>query len=51
MKCKAAVLHALGQQWQIEEISITRRYTLDEINVGYQAVRNGDNIRGVIMYD
>ena len=30
---------------------ITRRYTLDEINVGYQAMRNGENIRGVIMYD
>lgn len=30
---------------------ITRRYSLDEINVGYQAMRNGENIRGVIMYD
>ena len=30
---------------------ITKRYTLDEINVGYQAMRNGENIRGVIMYD
>ena len=30
---------------------ITRRYTLDQINEGYQAMRNGENIRGVIMYD
>jgi len=30
---------------------ITRRYTLDEINDGYQAMRDGENIRGVIVYD
>jgi NDMA-dependent alcohol dehydrogenase len=30
---------------------ITRRYTLDEINDGYDAMRNGTNIRGVIVYD
>jgi S-(hydroxymethyl)glutathione dehydrogenase/alcohol dehydrogenase len=30
---------------------ITRRYTLDEINEGYQAMRDGVNIRGVIVND
>ncbi len=30
---------------------ITRRYSLDEINDGYQAMRDGENIRGVIVYD
>lgn len=30
---------------------ITRRYTLDQINEGYQAMRDGENIRGVIVYD
>jgi S-(hydroxymethyl)glutathione dehydrogenase/alcohol dehydrogenase len=30
---------------------ITRRYTLDQINEGYQAMRDGTNIRGVIVYD
>jgi S-(hydroxymethyl)glutathione dehydrogenase/alcohol dehydrogenase len=30
---------------------ITRRYTLDEINEGYQAMRDGLNIRGVIVND
>ena len=30
---------------------ITRTYTLDEINDGYEAMRNGDNIRGVIIYN
>jgi S-(hydroxymethyl)glutathione dehydrogenase/alcohol dehydrogenase len=30
---------------------ITRRYTLDEINDGYQAMRDGLNIRGVIVND
>jgi S-(hydroxymethyl)glutathione dehydrogenase/alcohol dehydrogenase len=30
---------------------ITKRYTLDEINDGYEAMRNGENIRGVIVYD
>ncbi len=29
---------------------ITQRYTLDDINVGYQAMRDGENIRGVIVY-
>jgi len=37
-------------QLKLDEL-ITRRYTLDEINDGYQAMRNGENLRGVIMYD
>jgi S-(hydroxymethyl)glutathione dehydrogenase/alcohol dehydrogenase len=30
---------------------ITRTYTHDEINVGYQDMRDGKNIRGMVMYD
>lgn len=30
---------------------ITETYTLDQINDGYDAMRNGENIRGVIMFD
>ena len=30
---------------------ITRRYTLDEVNQGYQDLRDGKNIRGVIVFD
>ena len=30
---------------------VTRTYTLDQINEGYDAMRNGENIRGVIIYD
>ena len=30
---------------------ITNTYSLDDINVGYQAMRDGDNIRGMVMYD
>ncbi len=30
---------------------ITTRYSLDQINEGYQAMRDGTNIRGVIVYD
>jgi S-(hydroxymethyl)glutathione dehydrogenase/alcohol dehydrogenase len=30
---------------------ITKRYTLDQINEGYQAMRDGENIRGVIVND
>ena len=30
---------------------ITKTYTLDEINEGYEAMRNGENIRGVILFD
>ena len=30
---------------------ITHRYALDQINDGYEAMRNGENIRGVIVYD
>ena len=29
---------------------ISQRYSLDEINVGYEAMRNGENIRGIIAY-
>ncbi len=37
-------------QLKLDEL-ITRRYTLDQINEGYRAMRAGENIRGVIMYD
>ena len=30
---------------------ITRRYTLDEINEGYQDMLDGKNIRGVIIHE
>ena len=29
---------------------VTRRYPLDEINQGYQDMRDGANIRGMIVY-
>lgn len=37
-------------QLKLDEL-ITRRYSLDQINEGYQAMRDGENIRGVIVYD
>jgi S-(hydroxymethyl)glutathione dehydrogenase/alcohol dehydrogenase len=37
-------------QLKLDEL-ITKRYSLDEINDGYQAMRDGENIRGVIVYD
>ncbi len=36
-------------QLKLDEL-ITRTYTLDEINEGYQAMRDGENIRGVILH-
>jgi NDMA-dependent alcohol dehydrogenase len=30
---------------------ITKRYTLDEVNQGYEDMHSGKNIRGVIIYD
>jgi S-(hydroxymethyl)glutathione dehydrogenase/alcohol dehydrogenase len=29
---------------------ITKTYTLDEINIGYDDMRNGRNIRGIIQF-
>lgn len=37
-------------QLKLDEL-ITRRYALDEINDGYQAMRDGTNLRGVIVFD
>jgi S-(hydroxymethyl)glutathione dehydrogenase/alcohol dehydrogenase len=37
-------------QLKLDEL-ITNRYSLDQINEGYQAMRDGENIRGVIVYD
>ena len=37
-------------QLKLDEL-ITHRYALDEINDGYEAMRNGENIRGIIVYD
>ena len=39
-----------GGSLMLDEL-ITARYTLDQINEGYQAMRDGTNIRGVIVYD
>jgi alcohol dehydrogenase (nicotinoprotein) len=30
---------------------VTTRYTLDQVNEGYQDLRDGKNIRGVIVYE
>jgi NDMA-dependent alcohol dehydrogenase len=37
-------------QLKLDEL-ITRRYSLDQINEGYQDMRDGKNIRGVITFD
>ena len=37
-------------QLKLSEL-ITQRYSLDQINEGYQAMRDGKNIRGVITFD
>jgi S-(hydroxymethyl)glutathione dehydrogenase/alcohol dehydrogenase len=37
-------------QLKLDEL-ITKRYTLDEINEGYRAMRDGENIRGIIVND
>jgi S-(hydroxymethyl)glutathione dehydrogenase/alcohol dehydrogenase len=30
---------------------VTNTYTLDDINQGYQDMRDGKNIRGVLVYE
>jgi len=37
-------------QLKLDEL-ITRRYSLDQINDGYEAMRNGENLRGIVVYD
>ena len=37
-------------QLKLDEL-ITNRYTLDQVNQGYQDLRDGTNIRGVIVHD
>jgi NDMA-dependent alcohol dehydrogenase len=39
-----------GGSLKLDEL-ITTRYSLDQINEGYQAMRDGTNLRGVIVYD
>jgi alcohol dehydrogenase (nicotinoprotein) len=38
-----------GCRWSLTEL-ITKTYTLDEINEGYQDLMDGKNIRGVIVH-
>jgi S-(hydroxymethyl)glutathione dehydrogenase/alcohol dehydrogenase len=40
----------LAGQLKLDEL-ITKTYTLDQINEGYEAMRAGENIRGIIVYD
>ena len=44
---KLLVMYRVGDL-KLDEL-ITKRYTLDEINEGYRAMREGENIRGVIV--
>jgi S-(hydroxymethyl)glutathione dehydrogenase/alcohol dehydrogenase len=37
-------------QLKLDEL-ITRTYTLDQINDGYEAMRQGHNLRGVVLHD
>ncbi len=37
-------------QLKLDEL-ITRRYTLEQVNEGYQDLRDGKNLRGVIVQD
>jgi S-(hydroxymethyl)glutathione dehydrogenase/alcohol dehydrogenase len=30
---------------------VTRTYTLDQINEGYEAMRTHQNVRGLVLYD
>jgi NDMA-dependent alcohol dehydrogenase len=36
-------------QLKLDEL-ITNRYTLDDINEGYRAMRDGENIRGIVLH-
>ena len=45
---KLLSLYSAGQL-KLDEL-ITKRYPLEEINEGYRAMREGENIRGVIVY-
>lgn len=36
-------------QLKLDEL-VTNTYSLDDINVGYQAMRDGENIRGVVLH-
>ena len=51
---RRAVPHLLGMyqagQLKIDEL-VTQTYSLDEINEGYQDMRDDKNIRGVIVFD
>ena len=42
MKTRAAVLREAGTPWAV---------TLDEINQGYEDLRDGKNIRGVLVHE
>jgi len=43
------LLHRLGQ-FDLEGM-VTTRYKLGDINQGYQDMRDGKNIRGILVYD
>lgn len=53
MKTRAAVLWDRNKDWSVEEIQLDpprRTYGLDQVNVGYDDMRNGRNLRGVITF-
>ena len=39
-----------GGQLKLDEL-VTTKYSLEDINQGYQDMRDGKNIRGMVMYE
>jgi len=54
MRTRAAIIREPVKPWEITEVEldelITRRYSLDEVNQGYQDLDDGKLIRGVILH-
>jgi Zn-dependent alcohol dehydrogenase len=47
MKSRAAMIYAIGDDCHV---LVIKRYELDDINDGYHALRDGENLRGVIAH-
>jgi Zn-dependent alcohol dehydrogenase len=53
MRTRAAIIREPVKPWEITEVELDeliRRYSLDEVNQGYQDLDDGKLIRGVIIH-
>ena len=51
MRAPSALIHGAASGSKHWRLLVTKTYPLDDINLGYEDMRTGHNLRGVLTYN